>query len=175
MVGDGSPGYTLNVSLRECCNYGTVSSNSGGAHLGGITGMLEDGQLLHPDNSIVENCYNCGEIPSETSNEPGGIVGLSRDHSLIRNCINVGKIIYGNGIMGTDTGNGEYENCYTLEEMDKGGDVWPAHVTRVNATDMASSTYWNDKGFDFDNIWKMGSSHPELRNCPFQYTKAPTE
>ncbi|MBO7283574.1 MAG: hypothetical protein J6U71_00730 [Bacteroidales bacterium] len=175
VVGDGSPGYTLNVSLRECCNYGTVSSNSGGAHLGGITGMLEDGQLLHPDNSIVENCYNCGEIPSETSNEPGGIVGLSRDHSLIRNCINVGKIIYGNGIMGTDTGNGEYENCYTLEEMDKGGDVWPAHVTRVNATDMASSTYWNDKGFDFDNIWKMGSSHPELRNCPFQYTKAPTE
>lgn len=174
-MGDSTPQYKLNVSLRECANYGEVSSSESSSYLGGIIGYLEDGIYDNPYNSAVENCYNSGSIPSDVDENTGGIVGLAANHSMTAKCVNYGNVPYGNGIMGTDEGNGEYEDCYTLEGTYISGDVWPKSVHVFTASQMSDSNYWEkETSLNMSETWRMNNGRAELTKCPFQYVSAPT-
>ena len=175
-MGSGSLDISLNVSLRESANYGEISSSTEDSYVGGILGYLERANDGNEDNSITENCYNAGYIPSDLDNDPGGIVGCSANQSLIRKCINYGNVPHGNGIMGTQDGNGNYSNCYTLYNTYKEGEstsIWPKSVNIFYADDMKDQDYWDKTSLDFDGIWIIRNGRPELRNCPFQYSTAP--
>lgn len=172
-MGSGSSNTSLNVSLRESANYGEVRSNTSDSYTGGIIGYLERANIGNEDNSIVQNCYNSGYLPSDLSNDAGGIVGCSATYSLIDCCVNYGQVPYGNGIMGTDDGNGTYSNCYTLEGTYQSGSLWPKSVHVFSADEMGSYGYWNDTDLDFSDVWVIQNGRPELRYCPFQYTSRP--
>ncbi|MDD4316686.1 MAG: hypothetical protein PHC84_05965, partial [Clostridia bacterium] len=109
----GIAGYAKNIS--RSCNTATVtgmhfvggmageargsiqsSFNSGyiigdGSHVGGISGA-------NFDNSIIEVCYNSGNIESHKLGEAyqgdlkGGISGYNSPGSIVRNCYNIGGI-----------------------------------------------------------------------------------
>jgi hypothetical protein len=175
-MGSGSLDVSLNVSLRESANYGEVSSSTADSYVGGVLGYLERANEWNEDNSITENCYNAGYIPSKLDNDPGGIVGCSANQSLIRKCVNYGNVPHGNGIMGTQDGNGNYSDCYTLYNTYKEGEstnIWPKHVNIFYTDNMNSQSYWDDTALNFSETWILKNGKAELRNCPFQYSKAP--
>ncbi|MBR5610612.1 MAG: hypothetical protein IKW65_03735 [Bacteroidales bacterium] len=175
-MGSGSDDVSLNVSMRQSANYGEVSSSTKDSYVGGVLGYLERANKWNEDNSIAEDCYNAGYIPSDLDNDAGGIVGCSANHSLIRRCVNYGNVPHGNGIMGTQDGSGDYENCYTLYNTYKEGestDIWPKSVNIFYQGDMGSEDYWNKSELNMNDTWIVKNGKAELRNCPFQYSTAP--
>ena len=177
-IGDASPVYSSNVSLRECANYGKVESASNDSYVGGITGYLEEGRYFYKDNSIVENCYNSADIDQNTNHDAGGIVGCMDNNCLVKYSVNYGKLPYGNGIIGTgnsDEGDEwDYSDIYTLEGTYKSGSIWPKGTNVFYAEEMGSDDYWTGK-LDLEKYWIIRNGRPELRTCPFQYTKAPIQ
>ena len=175
-IGSSSPYYTLNVSLRECANYGEVTSSSSSAYIGGVAGYLEKGIDIYEENSEIENCYNDGDISYEGDNRPGGIVGCVDLNCVTANCINYGNIPHGNGVIGTHEGSSwEYKQIYTLEGTYYPDSKWPDDTHVFSAEQMGDSGYWDDTKLDFSTVWIIKNGRPELRTCPFQYTKAPIE
>ena len=72
-------------------------------------------------------------------------------------------------------GNGEYEDCYTLEGTYISGDVWPKSVHVFTASQMSDSNYWEkETSLNMSETWRMNNGRAELTKCPFQYVSAPT-
>lgn len=175
-IGSSSPYYTLNVSLRDCANYGEVTSSSSSAYIGGVAGYLEKGIDIYEENSEIENCYNDGDISYEGDHRPGGIVGCVDLNCVTARCINYGNIPHGNGVIGTHEGSSwEYEQIYTLEGTYYPDSNWPDGTHVFSAEQMGDSGYWDDTKLDFITVWIIKNGRPELVNCPFQYSKAPIE
>lgn len=167
----------LNMNILQCGNYGKIWSADNDSSIGGIIGYQEEGY----DNeslqyvSLVENCYNCGEIPSDHDHDTGGIIGyIDRFASAFR-CVNYGNVKHGNGTIGThkgvSTSNYNYTYLYTLEGTYE-GDLWPSKVNVFSSSDMGRESTYN--GFDFNSVWIMKDGKALLQKCPFQgvtYTK----
>ena len=175
-IGSSSPYYTPNVSLRDCANYGEVTSSSSSAYIGGVAGYLEKGIDIYEENSEIENCYNDGDISYEGDHRPGGIVGCVDFNCVTARCINYGNIPHGNGVIGTHEGSSwEYKQIYTLEGTYYPDSKWPDDTHVFSAEQMGDSGYWDDTKLDFITVWIIKNGRPELVNCPFQYSKAPIE
>lgn len=151
-----------NAHVSYCANFGKIENSGSDAHIGGIVGFLEEG-FNEDEDSYLHDCYNEGAIPSEQSDDNGGIVGYVDRYSPTKRCINFGKISYGNGCMGTHKNFATYyySSLYYLENSGKG---WNAGSFTESEQD-DTSTF---KNFDFNSVWIMSGGRPKLRSCPFQ-------
>ena len=88
--------------MNNCCNIGNIKAN---ATVGGIAGISE---------ANIDNCFNTGNINSDTS-IVGGIVGCNQNK--ITNCYNMGNITGTGtnigGIVGLGQGDTIIENTYS--------------------------------------------------------------
>ena len=95
------------ATIEKCCNTNLI--NASGENSGGIVAILSD-------LSIINNCYNIGEISGGTT--VGGIAGYVYSNSTIKNSYNLGKIV-GDGILGGIAGTvlvkGVIENTFMLD------------------------------------------------------------
>ena len=110
IVGHGIPSSGDFLSIKNCKNYGIVSTTSYG--LGGIAGALDYG--------IAENCENFGMLKYAFSSRIGGIVG--RGNPTITNCINHGTILASGDYAGGICGEGnpvEILNCKNYGNLRK--------------------------------------------------------
>lgn len=133
--------------LRRCSSSCTVTS-SGAA--GGIAGM---------NSGQITNCCNTGSVTGYTA---GGITGQG---ALPGCCYNIGTVSGTTlgGIVGDAPASYVNENdgttCFFLDNVPAGTSNNAACVMLTDALMRLSDSYY---GFDFDNVWYMGS-YPMLR------------
>lgn len=176
--------FTSNaVKITGCVNYGNVEGSRNVAkNVGGIIGY---------GKAEVSACANHGTIKgiaNVTGNSGvGGIMGANRTSGTkIINCLNTGVIDAGGnagGIMGAPGGSGsspDIKYSYTSEKTPIGNIIGNGAVTctgvyylsesetdsipgttAVNASQVLNESSFN--GFDFINIWVMGTNGPELK------------
>ncbi len=112
--------YSKNAKVENCVNYGNVlGCNEGiggvvGYSEGEITGCANFGTVVNGD----DNPYTGFNIYGT-----GGIVGISKNLSVLENCYNVGNIVYNNknavgGIIGYQSKNSTTRNCYNVAKLD---------------------------------------------------------
>lgn len=168
----GIVGAAWNTELSNVWNKAKISTEHSTA--GGIVGRFLAG-------SSITNAYNTGSISAKvgTDNKSmvGGIVGYMSKSSL-KNVANYSNSISGSGdadSIGLLVGwiadsNNNINNAYTLKEntsLNGWGHKDEESLTDENVTGYKRSELTdkaNFYGFDFDNIWKMGSEYPVLSN-----------
>ena len=119
----GLVGYADGVTISNCRNNATVKAlgsavtfgDTQGAYLGGFVGYATA-------NVTIKNCYNEGEITTETSwghsNIVGGIVGHLGTGGKIEYCYNKGKVVGSDNIGGiAGINNGTVSYCYQDGEL----------------------------------------------------------
>lgn len=183
----GSTGSALNslAGIEQCYNTGAITAVSyydgstygynAYCHAGGVVG--------NPGGDIID-CYNIGTITASATAAYtsaavyiGGIAGET-SNAEFRNCYNLGELktelyskskstnAYVGGILGRDIN--KYIPiycCYYLNNIALGvgyGSNETQNVTALTAVQMAQQSSFI--GFDFTNVWIMGSSYPMLRN-----------
>ena len=166
---DPSGAYqSTNLQVGHCANTGTVSSSNSSSHVGGILGFQEEGCSDYDDHdSWVHDCYNTGSISG--SGDRGGIVGYVDHYSYVQKCFNTGET--DKGICGTRKGSAIIYDDYTFYTKGSDSGSWLGDEKISDEEAKKEETFQNDEkteGFDFNGIWKMGSNHPILRDCPFQ-------
>ena len=150
-----------NISL--CFNTGSVnvSSSSAPSRAGGLTGM-----------GNAENSYNTGGVAATSSGSypspcAGGIAGYLISAA---NCYNTGRITassyapgafpYAGGIAGTGSTVNNTINCYDIEGSTFGvATGMDAGITCTSEEMGRQSTF---AGFDFDAVWEILGSRPQL-------------
>lgn len=106
----GIAGEARAVSMSLCGNLGTVTCTGSSGQAGGLVG------LVGSKTSQITDCFNAGAVTGEK--EVGGLAGHG-EYAVIRNAFNAG-IVRGNGkrtgaLVGWETGDGSFQNCYYLE------------------------------------------------------------
>jgi len=169
----GITAYNYGTEITNCYNSGDYLSETG-ATIGGIA-------LSIYDKSIIDNCYNSGNISANGENNSitvGGIVQYCNNGSSILNCCNKGNIstkgdLYGAGIV-ESIYNGEINNCYNEGEITVGDYASLGGIVRYSGTTKITNCY-NTKDITVNNI--MGStsyvggiaytlsSNSEVYNC----------
>ncbi len=82
-----------NTTCSGCVNNGTVTANGTTCSVAGIAGNMSKG--------TIENCYNAGEIVSNTINDGAEVAGIANLGSTksynvtVENCYNIGKMSKG--------------------------------------------------------------------------------
>ncbi len=118
----GITGYTNDnasySAITDCENYGTIiATATSDGYAGGIVATTNYAAIL-----VISNCYNAGEIKSQSGNFAGGIVAKmygtsSSRYSKVINCANIGKVSaagkYVGGLVGACAGSVIY-NSYNL-------------------------------------------------------------
>jgi uncharacterized repeat protein (TIGR02543 family) len=104
IVGTGS-----SVTISGCTNYGSITGNSYGGGIAGVTGT---------GDNVVENCANYGNLTSTGGGEYAGILGMADAKTLISGCTNYGAISAGlysqgylAGIVATSQASTTVTNC----------------------------------------------------------------
>ncbi|MBQ7140557.1 MAG: hypothetical protein IJO32_03555 [Bacilli bacterium] len=164
-------GYTIGESsLIKATNSGKVVAGKnyhGSGLAGGIVGVAFN-------NSLIEDVLNTASVTGDDA-RVGGIVGELSEYSTLRNALNYNENITGSehvglliGIMPNDSIT-TATNTYTLKENTTLNGVGGYHNEYSKITSMKGFTKEEMKnkenfvGFDFENIWVMGSEHPELK------------
>lgn len=141
-----------NASLFCCFNSGDITSEGG--KVGGLFSEMRD-------NTLVSNSFNCGSITGTKNSFVGGISGYINGANIsITNFYTIGEV------------NGDSE-CGMLAGYYSGNPISTQYVyylnnkikqfgtgNNVNAkacTEAELKTKKNFVGFNFDNIWSMGS------------------
>lgn len=148
-----------NVMLAECCNTGTVDTGNASSQVGGVLGYQEEG-----NKSDVQDCYNTGNVKPKQNQDTGGIVGCVDHLTNIYRCVNSGKVEHGNAAIGTHK-NGSLFDHGSLYFLEDSGKDWPK-ATKISKTDFTDKSKF--KGLDFEKVWTMTASGPELRSCQWQ-------
>ena len=126
------------TAIRNCANYGDVTSNgsstSYGGNVAGIAGRAP--------GALVTNCYNRGNIKGYHT--VAGIAnGDSKNSITIRNCYNTGNVqaTRSNGGYGPIAGLSIYEveNCYYLNNASYTGGESNMTGTALSAADLKAS------------------------------------
>ena len=116
-------GNANHVELSECGNYLPITTS---LYNGGLIGQAID--------SIIDKCFNAGEIIATTSDYVGigGIVGSVDGNIDIYNCYNTGKLtsngLRAGGIIGSfwngdSVSNRNIYNCYNIGEINVNGNI----------------------------------------------------
>ena len=88
-------GGTRHATIRNCYNKAEVSGSN---DIGGIAGMF--------NNSVMENCFNWGDVHAEVESVGGLIGGANRSidpstPTIITNCYSIGNATAGVQYAGT--------------------------------------------------------------------------
>lgn len=119
----GLVGYADGVTISNCRNNATVKALGGAATFGGKQGAYLGGFVGYATASVtIKNCYNGGEITTETkwshSNIVGGIVGHLGTGGEVSYCYNKGKVVGSDNIGGiAGINNGTVSYCYQDGEL----------------------------------------------------------
>ncbi len=148
-----------NVYLYTSSNSGTIDVKDNKTRVGGVLGFMEEGS-----HSNLRNCRNSGQVLNKHQSDNGGIVGYVDHLTNIYYCVNLGKVEHGNATVGTHkTGSIFYhDGLYYLEGT---GSSWPS-ATKVSEADFTNKSKFSK--LDFDEIWSMSDSGPDLPGCPFR-------
>lgn len=148
-----------NVQLYNSCNSGTIDAKGSKTRTGGVLGFMEEGP-----HSNVRNCLNTGQVLNKHDSDNGGIVGYVDHLTYIYYCVNLGMVEHGNAMIGTHKGGSLFyhDGLYYLEGT---GASWPS-ATKVSAADITDKSKFGK--LDFEEIWGMSDSGPDLPCCPFR-------
>ncbi len=151
--------------VEKCVNFGSISAQY---VVGGIVGGL---------NGIILNSYNVGTITA-TWYHVGGIAGTYND-GIIQKCHNQGTIVCNHsGTVNTEPGqaeggiasagnNTEMTGCFMRNASPNKLSSSPLIVEGIiSDEDFKNQDIFENAGWDFDKVWKMGDSYPVLQlNC----------
>ncbi len=148
-----------NVYLYTSSNSGTIDVKDNKTRVGGVLGFMEEGS-----HSNLRNCRNSGQVLNKHQSDNGGIVGYVDHLTNIYYCVNLGNVEHGNATIGTHkTGSIFYhDGLYYLEGT---GSSWPS-ATKVSEADFTKKS--KSSKLEFDEIWSMSDSGPDLPGCPFR-------
>ena len=111
----GITGYCSVSTIQYCENHGNIRNTGSGGDVGGIVGYLSSAENTSTRNSLVQCCYNTGNVSG--TNYVGGIIGDLRSivtsPNTLQNCYNTGNVsasTYVGGIAGSN--DGLLKNCY---------------------------------------------------------------
>lgn len=119
----GLVGYADGVTISNCRNNATVKALGSAATFGDTQGAYLGGFVGYATASVtIKNCYNGGEITTETSwphsNIVGGIVGHLGTGGEVSYCYNKGKVVGSDNIGGiVGINNGTVSYCYQDGEL----------------------------------------------------------
>ena len=119
----GLVGYADGVTISNCRNNATVKALGSAVTFGDTQGAYLGGFVGYATASVtIKNCYNEGEITTETSwghsNIVGGIVGHLGTGGKIEYCYNKGKVVGSDNIGGiAGINNGTVSYCYQDGEL----------------------------------------------------------
>ena len=158
-------------TVRKCYNTGdlTCTANTGAG--AGVAGIVGEGDK----NSLIEDCYNTGKIYAHMTYsgytwpnnvKAAGILGevYYQYSTTVKNCYNAGSVsLYGayhNDYLGAIAGyhaKSTFTNCYFLSTSCTYGanNGTPSGIAKLTENQMRTSAAFT--GFDFSNIWTMGS------------------
>lgn len=114
----GLVGYADGVTISNCRNNATVKATGNAATFEGKQGAYLGGFVGYATASVtIKNCYNGGEITTETKWENskivGGIVGHLETGGQVSYCYNIGKVVGSDNIGGiVGINNGTVSFCY---------------------------------------------------------------
>lgn len=114
----GLVGYADGVTISNCRNNATVKALGSAVTFGDTQGAYLGGFVGYATASVtIKNCYNGGEIITETkwenSNIVGGIVGHLETGGQVSYCYNIGKVVGSDNIGGiVGINNGTVSFCY---------------------------------------------------------------
>ncbi|MBQ0018782.1 MAG: hypothetical protein KBS63_06250 [Clostridiales bacterium] len=101
----GILGYTAGAAtVDSCVNNGAVSALKNTFAIGGIVGSALS------SSAVISNCYNTGEICSESAKDKATVSGIANKDSsssksaTVKYCYNIGKITLGDGFVSTNVG-----------------------------------------------------------------------
>lgn len=105
-------------TIERCYNVGDITGTDGSKNgVGGIAGRAGDNNEP-TETSIIENCFNWGNISCPDGKWVGGICGFENSLSSCTNCYNAGNI---SGVSYLDHIAGKIEgkvtNCYGLDSV----------------------------------------------------------
>ncbi|MCR5468395.1 MAG: Ig-like domain-containing protein [Lachnospiraceae bacterium] len=106
----GLVGQNRYGAVRNSYNTGAVCGD--GSYVGGLVGYTNGSD---PDNGIINNCYNTGEVSG--SSYIGGLVGYTLGDAIVQNCYNTGEVSGSSnigGLVGYNWGGTIVQNCYNL-------------------------------------------------------------
>ena len=171
IVGNGQGSKAKPLVLSKCSNYGTISSYE---KAGGIAAKLYSSD----DGCSISDCYNVGNISAR--DYVAGILGQEAG-CPIAHSFNYGSVymnhsanvlrgaIFGYGKSGVTS-----TNCVYLSGSLTRKDASSPHDTEGNrngfvtgnpltAEEFKDETIFVSKGYDFENIWMMGTDYPVFR------------
>jgi len=160
----GISGYNNGGTIENCYTTADITVTTGNA--GGITGN---------NWGTIKNCYATGSITNGTG-AGGGLAGYNTGGNTISNSVALNSAITGNGTSGRIANfgtnpTGTFINNYARADMTTSGFTPPApsagdENTQYGAEVSTSSpnggynsqSFWqNTMGWDFANVWKMGT------------------
>ncbi|MBQ4556779.1 MAG: hypothetical protein IJA60_03930 [Clostridia bacterium] len=179
-------------SIKNCANYGAVSSTStasGKGMVGGIAGIVTMGAN---STLVIDNCYNQGNITSSSVGYAyvGGIAGFIRAYAAekltLSNCMNAGAVIATNGtdcggIIGYgNTGSNDYSffncyNCGSVKTVDgtRVGAIAACHGAAAINAGKVYGTYYLDIGEAYAPV-NTGSENSQTKVTTANYALAKT-
>lgn len=159
----GIVGYSKGSYFQQVYNQGNVTGN--GNYAGGIAGGLTISDAKAEPN-IFNNTYNNGTIKS--SYYYGGIAGFS-ESSQIQNSYSTATNASSSTKFGNITGysnNSVYTKVYYLDTSNNPVSAGSSNETinafAKSAADLKKSATYS--GFDFTNVWNIGSSYPYFKS-----------
>ncbi|MBR1691711.1 MAG: Ig domain-containing protein [Lachnospiraceae bacterium] len=167
---DGILSNNDKLEISMCYNTGDISAEYVSS---GITGNIFGGSGEHRELNIT-NCYNAGTIICEKLSACA--IAKSVDDSFnrveVENCYNVGELSgkYGALMLGMDEDNLE-KNYYEIKNLYNLSDYSANYQYGVPVTYLTNSQMQQQSsfaGFDFDNVWEMGTGnypYPVLRDA----------
>lgn len=150
--------------VNQCSNAATISAEAyDSAYAGGIVGRNDT-------NGVVNNSYNTGEVLTFINDQynaytyTGGIAG--KNYGQISSCYNIGVLDSkrNSNLLGAYTGaivgdnDGTIDNCYYSELQKKSsgeGDGTETETEKLTLKELSQPNSY--VGFDFEQIWNMGT------------------
>ena len=149
----GIVGYSVSMNVYCCMNSGSIGSkNTKGNGMDYVSGIAGYGITK------IYNCYNYGEITSNSQKNAGIIYANSQ--TTVSNCYNIGKI--SDGYNNYAISNASSTNCFYL----KGSGFTSTGAVEKTAAQLKRQIQFT--GWDFDTVWTMEGRddyfYPELRD-----------
>ena len=174
----GIAGQIFRGTVSACWASGNISAAGSPVYLSAVGGLV--GGCY--EEGIIENCFSTGLVSAtdDFTFSYGGFVG--RLGGLVTNSYSTGRVeittsngnVYSdNVIVGSGRSDGHVVSCFDLMDNTRG---YPIYVNqeqgqqdvmeRISITEAKNRRIYTDKGWDFDEIWKIsgnGYSLPVLK------------